>query len=247
MTADAEPRLRVMTYNIRHGRGTDGRVDLERIADVIAAEDPDVVALQEVDVLRTRSGSVDQAELLAQRLGMTPSFAPCISSGTEHYGIATLTRIPLTATRQIRLPPTTVSRAWRSEPRSALATRVAWADRTVEILNTHLSLSGGERRVQTAALVRDIAAIPDDVVVCGDFNCTPRSAPYRTLCGPLLDAGARGPSWPSALPIVRLDHLMYRGDLDVRTAAIVRTRDARRASDHLPLVASFRPAQDIPP
>jgi endonuclease/exonuclease/phosphatase family metal-dependent hydrolase len=234
-------RLRVMTYNIRHGRGSDGRVELDRIADVIAAEDPDVVALQEVDVLRTRSGGVDQAERLAARLGMTPSFAPCISTGDEHYGIATLTRKPLAATRQLRLPPTEASRRRRWEPRSALATRLTWAGRTVEVLNTHLSLLRSERRLQTAALLEDVAGIPDDVIVCGDLNCTPRSAPYRALCGPLRDIGAGGRSWPSALPFVRLDHLLYRGALDVTHAAIVRSRDARRASDHLPLVASFWP------
>jgi endonuclease/exonuclease/phosphatase family metal-dependent hydrolase len=59
-----DERLRVMTYNIRRGRGTDGRVEIDRVADSIAAEAPDVMAPQEVDVLRTRSGGVDQAERL---------------------------------------------------------------------------------------------------------------------------------------------------------------------------------------
>ena len=41
--------LRLVAYNIHHGEGMDGKLDLERIARVIAAEKPDLVALQEVD------------------------------------------------------------------------------------------------------------------------------------------------------------------------------------------------------
>jgi endonuclease/exonuclease/phosphatase family metal-dependent hydrolase len=241
-----DPHLRVMTYNIRHGRGWSGRVELERIVDVIAAAEPDVVALQEVDVLRLRSGGVDQAERLAARLGMTPTFAPCISVGDEQYGIATLTRLPLVGSRQLRLPPEGSLGRRRWEPRSALATRVRWRDRTVEVLNTHLSLSRAERVGQIDHILRDVAAIGDDVVVCGDLNCTTRSGPYRTLRGALREVAAPGRSWPARLPVLRLDHLFYRGDLEVRDAAVVRTAAARRASDHLPLVASFAAAERVP-
>ena len=80
-------RLRVMTYNMHSGRGTDDRCDLGRIADVIRSYGPDVVALQEVDAGRMRSGSVDQSELLGAALGMNVHFAPAIETGTERYGI----------------------------------------------------------------------------------------------------------------------------------------------------------------
>jgi endonuclease/exonuclease/phosphatase family metal-dependent hydrolase len=237
--AQPDPRLRVMTYNIRHGRGWSGRVELERIIDVIAAAEPDVVALQEVDVLRLRSGGVDQAERLAARLGMTPSFAPCISVGDEHYGIATLSRLPLLGSRQLHLPPEGSLARRRWEPRSALATRLDWDGRPVEVVNTHLSLRHRERVQQIDHILDDVAAMDDDVVVCGDLNCTTRSAPYRTLCGVLREVPAAGRSWPARLPVLRLDHLFYRGNLAVRDAAIIRSRAARMASDHLPLVASF--------
>ena len=52
--------VRVLTYNIHHGEGMDGKIDLERIAAVIKRLEPDVVALQEVDVKTTRSQGVDQ-------------------------------------------------------------------------------------------------------------------------------------------------------------------------------------------
>jgi endonuclease/exonuclease/phosphatase family metal-dependent hydrolase len=61
---------RIMTYNVHSCRGTDGKLDVGRIAAVIAQSRPDIVALQEVDVRRTRTGSVDQAHAIAERLGM---------------------------------------------------------------------------------------------------------------------------------------------------------------------------------
>ena len=66
--------LRLVAYNIHHGEGMDGKLDLERIARVIAAEKPDLVALQEVDKGCKRSGSIDQAAKLAKLLKMDHRF-----------------------------------------------------------------------------------------------------------------------------------------------------------------------------
>ena len=64
------PRLRVLTYNIHHGEGTDGKFDYERLARVINGLKPDVAALQEVDRNTRRANGVDQAALLAKLTGM---------------------------------------------------------------------------------------------------------------------------------------------------------------------------------
>lgn len=62
--------LRVLCWNIHHGAGTDGRIDIERIAAVIRGTKPDVVAFQEVGHGRTRSGRVAQAAEPARLTGM---------------------------------------------------------------------------------------------------------------------------------------------------------------------------------
>src|SRR5262245_10956716 len=131
-------RLRMMTYNIHRGRGVDWRVDLGRIADVIASYDPQVVAVQEVDVGRRRSGRIDQADELANRLGMEMRFAPNLEwANGERYGIATLTKLPIRESRHLKLPV----HHYRSEPRSSLITLLGWGpDHVVEIINTHLSI-----------------------------------------------------------------------------------------------------------
>jgi endonuclease/exonuclease/phosphatase family metal-dependent hydrolase len=233
-----------MTYNIRHGRGADQRVDLGRIAAVIAAGEPDIVALQEVDVGHRRSGAVDQPAELGRRLGMQARFAPCITDGEFQYGIATLSRLPLLASRDLSLP--IHPGLGRSEPRRMLATRIAWAGGAIELLNTHLSLRAVERLDQVAILIEDVAAIGGDLIVAGDLNFTPRNAAYRALRALLDDAGPPGSSWPARLPVLRLDHLLYRGGLRLERSTFLRDRLARRASDHLPLVAAFYKG-DLPP
>ena len=236
------PRLRMMSYNIRNGRGQDARVDLDRIAGVIAPFAPDVVALQEVDVGRLRSGSVDQAAELARRLGMTATFAPCIEQGCEQYGIATLTRWPVLEVRQLALPHDGARR--RSEPRCALLTRLCWPDasRELAIVNTHLSILGRERPGQVEALLAGIDA--DEVVIAGDFNCTPWSSAFRTLACTLRPATRRARSWPARLPIIPLDHILFRGPLHVVRSGVWRGGAARTASDHLPVIAELEYALD---
>jgi endonuclease/exonuclease/phosphatase family metal-dependent hydrolase len=226
-----------MSYNIRNGRGSDDRVDLERIASVIVSFEPDVVALQEVDAGRPRSGAVDQARDLASRLGLTAQFAPCIERACEQYGIATLTREPALTTRQLELP--TLADRRGSEPRRALVTCVRWpgSDATIDVVNTHLSKVGAERPAQVAAITAALAS--DEMILAGDLNCWPWSAPYRALARHVRSATGRARTWPARAPLVPIDHILYRGPLAVIEAGTWRAAGARSASDHLPVVAVF--------
>ena len=225
-----------MTYNIRNGRGAGGRVELGRIAEVIASYEPDIVALQEVDARRPRSGSIDQAHHLGTLLGMTAEFGVCIDKDDERYGIATLSRLPFLSTRQLCLPAH--AHRWRSEPRCALVSRLSWPDQhsEIDIVNTHLSVLGGERPGQVAAIAGELDA--EEVIVTGDFNCTPRSRAFRALCQGFQSVSAR--SWPARAPLVALDHILYRGPIAVVEGGTWRGGNAKHASDHLPVVAELR-------
>jgi len=228
-----------MSYNIHSGRGGDDHVDLGRIAAVIASFDPDVVALQECG--HGANGAPVQAEELGKRLSMEPRFVPCFDHKDTHYGLATLSRLPILDTQVVPLPHR--GRFWSalgSEPRRALVTRLAWPGGQLQVVNTHLSTIRGEQPSQVMALGEALDA--DDLVLAGDFNCTPRSATYRSLCDPLSAAVKRARTWPALMPLFHFDHIFYRGGLDLTGSGAWLGGPARIASDHLPVSASFREA-----
>jgi endonuclease/exonuclease/phosphatase family metal-dependent hydrolase len=104
---------RILTYNVHRCLGTDRRLDVARVADVIAARRPDIVALQEVDVGRARSGGVDQAQAIAERLGMAFRFHAALTVEKERYGGAILTALP---ERLIKASNRAAPCGWRSMP-----------------------------------------------------------------------------------------------------------------------------------
>jgi endonuclease/exonuclease/phosphatase family metal-dependent hydrolase len=239
--------FRILTYNVRHCRGTDGRVSPARIAEVIASCRPDIVALQELDVGRARTGRVDQAEAIARDLRMHMLFHPSIQVMEEQYGNAILTTRPATLIKAAPLP----GRAGL-EPRGALWASVQLDDDPFQIINTHLGLRRLERLLQIETLLGPDwlghPACREPVVLVGDFNALPRSGAYRRLTERLADAQVRQgtrpiATFPSRWPLARLDHVFVLGPIDVMRAQAVRTPLARIASDHLPLVVEFRIAR----
>jgi endonuclease/exonuclease/phosphatase family metal-dependent hydrolase len=236
--------IRIMTYNVHRCVGTDGKLSPQRIAEVIAMCDPHVVALQELDVGRVRTGSVDQAAIIARELGMQPHFHPALQVFEEQYGDAILTTSPSTLVRAGLLPsPNPV----RREPRGALRVATEIAGMPLDIINTHLGLTRAERSMQVGALLgRDwIGEQPHGraLILTGDFNVGRRSRTYRRLAAclhpALSPAGKRLRTFPSRLPVLSLDHFFVSDavrTVDIRT---IRTSLTRIASDHLPLIAEF--------
>jgi endonuclease/exonuclease/phosphatase family metal-dependent hydrolase len=243
-----EGLARVLTYNVHRWLGTDRQVSPTRIAEVIASCKPDIVALQEVRVGRSRVGAVDQVALLAKKLGMDLHFQPTIRVFGEQFGIAILTRYPSQAIRSGRLPSLTSGPAL--EKRSALWVSVEIRDRVVHIVNAHLSLRSRERLTQAEALLGpDWLGHPqcaDPAVLLGDFNAPPQSRAYRLLASRLQDAQLSNPNgepqatFHTRAPVVRLDHIFVSRSVEVVAAAPVRTTLARVASDHFPLLAELR-------
>jgi endonuclease/exonuclease/phosphatase family metal-dependent hydrolase len=107
-----------MTYNVHRCVGVDRRLDVGRVAAVIAQQKPDIVALQELDVYRPRTGAVDQAHAIAQKLGMHFHFHPAFTVEEEHYGDALLTMAPHRVIKAGPLPG--LPRLRGLEPRGAL-------------------------------------------------------------------------------------------------------------------------------
>lgn len=234
--------IRILTYNVHSCRGTDGKVDPARIAAVIASCKADIVALQEVDVGRARSGGVDQAERIASHLGMASHFHPALHLEEEQYGDAILTALPAELVKAAPLPSI-------GEPRGAIWLSVDLGGVNLQVINTHLGLRRRERLTQAATLLGPewVGAMEDrhaPAVLLGDFNATPSSAPYRALSAhgqdvQLANGGRARATFPSRFPFLRLDHIFIGQGVETVHAEVRSDALARRASDHLPLLAEI--------
>lgn len=240
--------FRILTYNVHRWLGTDRKISPTRIAEVIAACEADIVALQEVRVGRTRAGEIDQAATVADKLGMELHFQPTIRILGEQYGIAVLTKHPAYLVKSGRLPTQSTKPSF--EKRSALWVRTEIDGHKVNVINAHLSLRSGERRAQAAALVGpDWIGHPecaDPAILLGDFNAPPYSRSYRMIANRLRDAqlsnshGEPQPTFHTRAPVLRLDHVFVTRSVEVMNAAPVRNTLTRVASDHFPLLAELR-------
>ncbi|SDK15170.1 endonuclease/exonuclease/phosphatase family protein [Microbulbifer yueqingensis] len=252
--AHATKTLRVMTYNVHSCLGVDGKYSARRIARVIARYQPDVVALQELDVSRPRSGGDDQAERIARYLEMDFQFHPAINLEEERYGDAILSRLPMRVVKKGILPgpPEAARRSLLptvDEPRGAVWVEVEHNGEKVHIVNTHLGLGKAERLRQVDALLGpDWLGHPECggyKVLLGDFNALPNSAEHKRLSEQLHDAQMhlanhrpRG-TFPSRLARARIDYIFTGRRLKVSKVVVPRTELTQVASDHLPLIADL--------
>jgi endonuclease/exonuclease/phosphatase family metal-dependent hydrolase len=240
------PLIRIMTYNVHGCRGRDRKWLPQRIAEVVASAEPDIVALQELDAGRPRSGKVDQAEMIALALGMKAQFFPAMQVLEEKYGDAILTACPSRLVKAGPLPK--LPGVARYEFRGALWASITVGDGEVQVINTHLGLRAREQRRQIETLLGpEWLGHPDcgeAVVLLGDFNAPPRSPSYRRLTARLDDAqrrkrGRGQPTFPARFPTLRLDYAFVGPAIEVQNVQTIRTPLARVASDHLPLVVDL--------
>lgn len=248
----AQPMLRVATYNIHRAHGCDGRLDPRRIAEVILSLGADLVALQEVETSHAPAPVALLSRLIEQ--GYVPVLGPTMRSDVHHYGNVLLTRLPIRARAR-----TDLSRPGR-EPRGLIDVRLGLTDlhraesdglvgRSLRCLATHLGLRPAERRDQIAHIAARLDArrqgLRDTtpVILLGDFNEWYPSGRLKPLDA-RLERVARRATWPAVWPVLALDRIWYGGSLELESSWVVRTRQTRLASDHLPLMARFRMSGD---
>jgi endonuclease/exonuclease/phosphatase family metal-dependent hydrolase len=234
--------VRIATYNIHSCVGLDGRLSPSRIARVLATASPDIIALQEVDVSHNRSGLVHQAEQVARALNMEMHFHPSFELKEGQYGNAILSRFPMRLRRAGELP----CGDRPCEPRGALWVEVDVPSGPLQVITTHLGLSSAERARQVDELLGPRwLGHPDcrgPLVFCGDLNAMPGSGVYRSIASRLrdvqtsIDRHRPQRTWFGPFPLTRIDHMFLNGRLQAREIHIPRTRLARVASDHLPMV-----------
>ena len=231
-------RLRVLSYNIHHGEGTDGKVDLERIAKVVVAQQPDLVALQEVDNQTKRTDRVDQTAELAKLTGLNGRFAKQIDFEGGEYGQAVLSKYPIAALKVHVLPGQP-----EREQRIAGVATIMVNGVEINFATTHLHHARSDLRIEQAIeLNRLFQTTEHPSIAVGDMNAVPTEATTAELAKEwLLTRGEYdgvGKLWtfPAVKPTKQLDYIAAR---PIATWRLVEARvvDEELASDHRPLLA----------
>ncbi|VXC45486.1 endonuclease/exonuclease/phosphatase family protein [Nocardioides sp. AX2bis] len=278
MDGPAPRSLRVGTANAASGRGAGGRPDLEAWAADAARLDVDVLGVQEVDHLLPRSGGIDQTSVVAAACAgdgppWTSRFAAAVlgtpgparafrpATGAAHevgepaYGVALLSRHPVTAWSALRMRPSRAALPlpdpagglqWApDEQRVALAGVVAAPGGPVTVVVTHLSFAPHRAAGQLRELRRWAADLPRPLVLLGDLNLPGGVPAALTGWTPL----ARAATFPAAAPRVQLDHVLLDAGASGGTGAtgVPGEGDGQPGrthvlggSDHRALTASLR-------
>ena len=219
--------LRIMSYNIRVGKGMEQAQSLVRTAAVISRERPDVVMLQEVDSATARTGGVDQAMELGKLTGMHVVFAPAIKLGNGKYGVAMLSAEKPLSVRMVPLPG-------REETRVLLIVEF----RSFFAASTHFSLTEEDRMESVKILLSEADRLKKPFIVGGDFNALPASAELEVLMsGFSLLSDGKTFTFPANFPDRCIDYIFisnrFAGRLKVISSTVI---PEALASDHRPVV-----------
>lgn len=230
---DAEPdALRVASYNIRAGLGTDLKRDALRVLDRIAALGPDLIALQEADFRMGHRPPALPPDLIRDHTGLVPLPVGANGISLGWHGNAILARpgLELADIHRVDLPGL--------EPRGAVIADIDGAF-PLRLVAVHLGLLRHSRRQQADHIRLTLARLaPRPTLILGDFNewsrvrGLGRVAKHFTLHTP-------HPTFPARAARLTLDRMAHSDDLDLRPIALDRV-PGHQPSDHLPIMAEIR-------
>ena len=220
-------QVRVMSYNVRHCAGMDMVLDYDRTAAVISKQQPDVVALQELDSMTSRSGHRYQLGELADRTQYHPVFGSAIDYDGGTYGVGILTRESPISVKRIPLPG--------EEPRVLLVVEL----KDYVIACTHLDLEAEQRLASVPLIVAEAQRWQKPFVLAGDWNDVPNSPLLQELEESFTILSGNDATFPADEPQECIDYVAsYKGrSVVVQKSSVI---DEPEASDHRPLVVSVR-------
>ena len=235
-----KPTLRVLTYNVHHCNppSVPGKIDMEAIVKAINDAKPDLVALQEIDVFTTRSGTtLHQARELGRLTGMYSFFVKAIDYGGGEYGIAILSKYPLVDSFASALPMIEGS---GGEPRAIATVTVALAKgKKIKFACTHLDLKPENRLLQVQQIKSLLMDEKLPVILAGDFNDEPASETIRYMDGFLKRSCTEncGLTFPEINPNKVIDFIMFTPSrFTVKSHRVI---NEPYASDHLPVITEL--------
>lgn len=227
--------IKVASYNIHKGVGTDRKRDPTRILKVLAEVDADIVALQEADLRFGRRTSVLPSFLIESHTDYVAVPLDVQHDSMGWHGNAILVKNGITVEYHdiLHIPCL--------EPRGVVTATLAIRGQTINVFGMHLDLSGlwRVRQARTIAALAESARAEYPTVLMGDLN------EWRATAGCFREFGRHfsildpGPSFHSQRPIGRLDRIMYCDRLVAKACGVHHSARATTASDHLPVWAEF--------
>ena len=219
-------QLQIMSYNVRHCAGMDMVVDYDRTANVIVQQQPDVIALQELDSMTGRSGHHDQLGELASRTGYHPVFGAAIEFNGGLYGVGILSREMPVSTKRIPLPG--------EEPRLLLVVELE----DYIIACTHLDLNDAQRLASVSLIVEEAQRWQKPFLLAGDWNDTTDSKLLKAMTQYFTVLSSDEATYPADEPTECIDYVgVFNGRAEAIESHVI---DEPEASDHRPLVVWVR-------
>lgn len=219
-------QLQVMSYNVRHCAGMDMVVDYDRTANVIVQQQPDVVALQELDSMTGRSGHHDQLDELASRTGYHPIYGAAIDFDGGRYGVGILSHETPVSTKRIPLPG--------EEPRVLLVVELE----DYVIACTHLDLEEAQRMASVPLIVEEAQRWQKPFLLAGDWNDEPGSELLELMTQYFTVLSSDEATYPADNPTECIDYVaVFNGRAEALETHVI---DEPEASDHRPLVVWIR-------
>ena len=230
--------VRVMTYNLHQGFDVHGSHGLENIAKVIEAEDPDIVAFQEVSRGWVVNGSVDMLVWLSQRLEMDYVWGP---AADPVWGNAVLSRLPIVSSQNHEMPNNDTLRL----DRGFLTVEIdVGGGETIDVVATHFHSGDGDSAIRVPQAMAVLGAVDSSrtTVLLGDFNAHPDHPEMLLFADAgfndtFVASGATGDgfTYPADNPWERIDYVWTSPDLKVRDLSV----SDSLASDHLAVAATL--------
>ena len=220
-------RLQVMSYNIRHCAGMDLVLNYDRTATIINKQQPDAVALQELDSMTGRSEQRYQLSELATRTAYYPVFGSAIDYDGGKYGVGILTREPPLNTKAIPLPG--------EESRILLVVEL----KDYVLACTHLDLEEEQRLASIPLIVEEAQRWQKPFILAGDWNDTPDSELLQEMAKHFTILSGNEATFPADKPQECIDYIASYKDRPAEALESI-VIDEPEASDHRPLVVRLQ-------
>lgn len=241
--------LKIITFNVAHGKGMDGIVDIKRQAEIIKKYKPDIVFLQEIDMYTKRAGDRNQIREFSKELGLQYcSMESNITLEEGYYGDGIISRFPIDFSTNYLMPLTDINH----EQRGILRNKISFGTTKINLFSVHLSTYADERILAAKEINRIIEKIDHDelIIMGGDFNVgvtrlgkgkytfeeTEKYEEYEILKKNLKQLQNTDNTWFSNLGNGCIDTIFYSKEIRLKNYETIKVNDT---SDHSAVYAEF--------